>query len=218
MLRRLSRWGSDTDAAGFASGAPGDPSDEVATAFARAAIGGELPHAIGALIERAGQLRSQPELALPLLLAARAAAPNHPAPIIALYRFHFYGHRWALARESGEDALAIARSALGPSFGDCPPQRESIRGDAAVRFYLFALKGLAYLNLRLEDNLRARRLLRELRRLDPEDWMGAALLLHVLAHREQTLRDEAGLPDASGFRYVLPPGGYPARGWDGTPP
>lgn len=218
MNPRLSRWRSAADAAGFGSARLSDPADEIAAAFAHAAIGGGLPPAIEALIERAGRVRHQPELALPLLLSARLAAPNHPAPIIALYRFHFYGHQWAQARDVGEDALAIARSALGPAFGDQPPSSEAVRGDAAVRFYLFTLKGLAYLNLRLESHGRARRLLRELRRLDPEDWMGGALLLHVLAHREQTLRDEAGLADASGFRYVLPPGGYPARGWTGTPP
>ncbi len=41
----------------------------------------------------------------------------------------------------GEDALAIARTALGPDFGDEPPSDDAARHDAAVRFYLFTLKG-----------------------------------------------------------------------------
>jgi len=184
---------------------PGDLAfDDAASAFAQTAIGGGLAPEVDALIAAAGHLREQPEQALDLLLRARSAAPRHPVPLIALYRFHFYGHRLLQARAVGEDALAIARTALGPDFGDQPLERDATRYDAAVRFYLFTLKGLAYLNLRLGELDEARVLLGELRRLDPEDQVGGALLQQVLVHHEQYLEaeDDIGTQTA-----------YPPRGW-----
>ncbi|MDF1484063.1 hypothetical protein PY257_02510 [Ramlibacter sp. H39-3-26] len=179
---------------------------DAAAAFADTVIGGGLSPQASALIAQAGLLRHRPEEALPLLERARAAAPRHPVPLIALYRFHFYGHRLGQARAAGEDALAIARTALGPDFGDAPPSDDAARHDAAVRFYLFTLKGLAYLNLRLGDLDDARLMLGELRRLDPQDHVGGALLSHVLARHEEGEDMEMG--------ESLP--AHPARGWDGA--
>lgn len=177
--------------------------DDDLAAFADGVIGGGLSPQVNELITQAGLLRHLPQEALPLLEQARAAAPRHPAPLIALYRFHFYAHQLDMARTAGEDALAIARTALGPDFGDEPPGDEATRGDAAVRFYLFILKGLAYLNMRLGAMQEARLLLRELRRLDPQDHIGGALLFHVLTRHES-----GGNAGASGD--------YPVRGWQLT--
>ena len=179
--------------------------DDNLAAFADSALGRGLPPDVEGLIKQAGLLRHLPEQALPLLQQARAAAPRHPAPVIALYRFYFYGHQLAQARAMGEDALAMARNALGPDFGDEPPGDEAVQEHAAVRFYLFLLKGLAYLNLRLDDFEEARLMLGELRRLDPQDRLGGALLAQVLA------RHEAG-DDADKLA------AYPVRGWGGTGP
>lgn len=174
-------------------------------AFADGAIGGGLSPQVDALITQAGQLRDRPQVALALLEQARAAAPRHPAPLIALYRFYFYGHKLAHARAVGEDALAIARTALGPNFGDVPPGDEATRHDAAVRFYLFTLKGLAYLSMRLGDMDEARLMLTSLRRLDPHDHVGGALLLHVLTRHEKSDPSEANTA-------------YPVRGWGAVSP
>lgn len=179
--------------------------DDDWAAFADSAIGGGLSPQVDALIKQAGLLRHRPLDALPLLAQARAAAPRHPAPVIALYRFYFYGHQLAEARAVAEDALAIARTALGPNFGDDPPSDDEARHDAAVRFYLFTLKGMAYLNLRLGVLEDARLMLGELRRLDPQDRVGGALLSHVLARHEEG--ENADLTAA-----------YPVRGWSGTGP
>jgi len=179
--------------------------DDELAAFADGAIGGGLSPQVEALIMQAGLLRHLPQEALPLLEQARAQAPRHPAPLIALYRFYFYGHQLTKARAVGEDALAIARTALGPNFGDEPPSDDMARHDAAVRFYLFTLKGLAYLNLRLGVLDEAHLMLGELRRLDPQDHVGGALLAHVLARREKGDDSETGTA-------------YPVRGWSGTGP
>ena len=172
-------------------------------AFADSVIGAGLSPQVAALLEQASGLYGAPEQALALLEQARAAAPRHPGPLIALYRFHFYGHRLEQARAIGEDALTIARVALGTHFGDVPPSEEATRHDAAVRFYLFVTKGLAYLNMRLGDMDEARMLLRALRHLDPRDVVGGGLLSHVLA------RHEAGGPHAHSPD-------YPVRGWSAT--
>lgn len=176
--------------------------DDDWAAFADSALGGGLSPQVEALIAQAGLLRDRPLEALPLLLQARAAAPSHPSPLIALYRFYFYGHQLAEARAVAEDALAIARTALGLNFGDEAPSDDAARHDAAVRFYLFTLKGLAYLNLRLGELDEARLMLGELRRLDPQDRVGGALLSHVLVRREKGDDTETGTA-------------YPVRGWIG---
>ena len=181
------------------------PLDDDLAAFADGAIGGGLSPQVAALITQAGLVRHLPLEALPLLEQARAAAPRHPAPLIALYRFYFYGHQLLQARAVAEDALAIARTALGLNFGDEPPSDEQARYDAAVRFYLFTLKGLAYLNLRLGALDEAHLLLGELRRLDPQDHVGGALLAHILARSEKG--EDA---DSSAA--------YPVRGWSGAKP
>jgi hypothetical protein len=172
-------------------------------AFADSVIGVGLSPQVSALIEQAAGLYEQPKQALALLEQARAAATLHPGPLIALYRFHFYGHRLAQARAVGEDALAIARTALGPDFGDVPPSEDATRVDAAVRFYLFVIKGLAYLNMRLGELDEARLMLVALRHLDPKDIVGGGLLSHVLA------RHEAGGPTQHSPA-------YPVRGWSAT--
>ncbi len=177
--------------------------DHAAAAFAQAAIGGALPPDLEAMINEAGRLRHSPGQALELLRRARAAAPRHPAPLIAQYRFHFYNLQLVEARAVGEDAMVIARSALGTEFGDVPPSREATRFDAAVRFYLFTLKGLAYLNLRLGEAEEARTLLEELRRLDPEDQIGGGLLLQVLLRHMLRPADDD----------IEAPPGYAGRGW-----
>lgn len=157
--------------------------DEAGLSFDDAALGRGLPPEVEAVILHAGRLPHAPDEAEMLLRQARAMAPLHPAPLIALYRFHFYGHRLREALAVAQEALAVARQALGPSFGRVPPTAEQARFDAAVRFYLFTLKGHAYLSLRLGDEATGRQALDELRRLDPQDYVGGAVLAQVLARQ-----------------------------------
>lgn len=160
--------------------------------FDSAVLGRGLPTEVEALIAAAGLVRQDRAQAEPLLLKARALAPTHPATLIALYRFHFYGHRLREAREVARESLGIARAALLPAghpdpvAADLPPiSDEQARFDAAVRFYLFTLKGFAYLNLRLGDIEVGRAALAELRQLDPQDRVGGAVLAVVLARAER---------------------------------
>lgn len=156
--------------------------------FDSAVLGGGLPPEAEQLIAQAGLIRHERDKAEPLLLAARALAPMHPATLIALYRFHFYGHRLHEAREISKQALDIARAALGETLLITD---EQARFDAAARFYLFSLKGYAYLSLRLGDIEAGREALASLRTLDPQDRVGGGVLAHVLA-RAEAHRDDAG--------------------------
>lgn len=172
--------------------------------FDRAVLGGGLPPEAERLIAEAGLIRGDRARAEPLLLQARALAPMHPAVLIALYRFHFYGHRLQEAREIAKQSLDVARAALGD---DLAITDEQARFDASARFYLFSLKGLAYLSLRLGDIDAGRTALAELRQLDPQDRVGGGVLTHVLARAEQA---DEHTGDAAGD-----PGSHPIahRGW-----
>lgn len=171
--------------------------------FEAAVLGGGLCPQAQDLIARAGACRQNVAQAMALLDQAEALAPAHPAVLIARYRFHFYGHRLHEAREVAKQALKLARQALrremvgqvdvSPLLGD-----EQVRFDAAARFYLFSLKGHAYLCLRLGDIDEGRLALDELRRLDPLDHLGGSVLAEVL-HRAQAQAEsgdaEDGWPD-----------------------
>jgi hypothetical protein len=166
--------------------------DEVADEsfdFDVAVLGGALPPAAEALIAQAGLIRQQVPEALALLEQAHVIAPRHPATLIALYRFHFYGHRLKEAREISKQSMDIGRAALGDEL--CITD-EQARFDPAARFYLFALKGHAYLSLRLGDIEAGRLALADLRQLDPQDRVGGGVLTHVLMRAESgQAHDEA---------------------------
>jgi hypothetical protein len=159
--------------------------------FDAALLGGALPVAAAQALQQASALRRQPDAELAALNRAQRAAPEHPAVLIAFYRYHFYGHRLQPARAVARRALVVGASALGlPEVWRDAPQRAlpGARHDAATRFFLFALKGLAYLSLRLGDAAEARDALALLRVLDPDDRVGAAVLEDV---RQRALRGEA---------------------------
>lgn len=161
-------------------------------------FGRGLDPAVAALIAEAGALRgSHPERALQRLQEARTLAPSHPAPLIGLYRFHFYGHRLADAREIAEQALKLGAGMLGlPDDWRCVPLAAlpNARHDAVTRFYLFALKGLAYLSLRLDDRGTAVAALDCLQALDPGDDVGGRLLNDVLAREGLDEDDDVEVP------------------------
>ncbi len=147
--------------------------------FDAAVLGLALPPAVEQALREAGALRGEPAAAMAALMRAQALAPDHPAVLIAFYRHHFYGHRLPLARDIARRALVVGAAALGlPAlWRQVPPQPlPGARHDARTRFYLFVLKGLAYLSLRLGDESEARDALALLRALDPQDCVGAAVL------------------------------------------
>lgn len=163
--------------------------------FDAAVLGQALPPALESALAEAGAQRSEPVRAMAALMRAQSLAPDHPAVLIAFYRHHFYGHRLLMARDVARRALVIGAQALGlPVVWREVPRRAlpGARHDAATRFFLFVLKGYAYLSLRLDDAVEARDALALLRALDPDDCVGAALLEAV---RQRAL---SGCGDANG--------------------
>lgn len=118
------------------------------------------------------------------LKEARDLASDHAAVLIGLYRFYFYKGRLA-------DALEIADICLKKSAreNNLPPDwRDTCRDDAIFdgyddmlpRFFLFSLKGYAYLHLRLGNIERGLAAVLKLLELDPTDKIGARVLLGVI--------------------------------------
>lgn len=180
--------------------------------FDTAVLGLGLPAAVEQALREAGAARGDAVGEMRALMRAQRLAPEHPAVLIAFYRHHFYGRRPGPARDVARRALVAGARALGlpPNWREVP--REALAGarhDAGTRFYLFALKGYAYLSLRLADEPEARDALALLRALDPADCVGGALLEAVRRRAQAGAEDEAHEP------VPLQPAGTSA--WAGLP-
>lgn len=153
--------------------------DAGALSFDDAVLGHGLSAPAQAALREAALHRADEPRAMGLLMQAQRLAGDHPAVLIALYRHHFFGHRPMLARDVARRALCAGAQALGlPLCWRDVPHRAlpGARHEAATRFYLFCLKGYAYLSLRLDDPVEARDALALLRQLDPHDHVGGALV------------------------------------------
>jgi tetratricopeptide (TPR) repeat protein len=152
--------------------------------LADALLGAGLPPRAEQYLHRAGLAYQNDVVAERYLRNAQALAPDHAAILIGLYRFYFYKGRLAEALEIAK--LCIAKSARE---NDLPADwRHVTAGDAAFgryddmlpRFFLFSLKGYAYLQMRLGNLAEGRAAVMKLLQLDPSDKIGAKVLLGVL--------------------------------------
>jgi hypothetical protein len=120
--------------------------------IATSILGAGLPAAAERHLREAGKSYHQDDVAETHLLTALGIAPGHPAALIGLYRFYFYKGRLAEALEVGRACLATASSGLGLAGGwrDVKAADADFGSFAAVlpRFFMFALKGYAYLQMR----------------------------------------------------------------------
>lgn len=155
-----------------------------AALLANALLGGGLPPEAEFHLWEAGLSYHLDDVAEHHLRKAQALAPGHAAVLIGFYRFYFYKGRLA-------DALLIARLCLDKAAREnrlAPDWQDVTAGDAAFgdyenvlpRFYLFTLKGYAYLQMRLGDLAEGRAAVTKLLELDPSDKVGARVLLDVL--------------------------------------
>jgi len=152
-----------------------------------ACLGGELPPAVSADLQHAAAAYHLDEVAESYLSLAFARAPNHPAVHIALYRFYFYKSRLSEALEVAQRCLAKTAVDLGlpADWREIAPDHAVFSSHAtsyaaAPRFYLFTLKGCAYLSMRLGDLVQGEALLTKLIELDPTDKLGGSVLRGVL--------------------------------------
>lgn len=151
--------------------------------LADAVLGAGLPAAAERELRRAGQSYQMTEVALAHLREAEALAPEHPAVLIGFYRFYFYKGRLT-------EALAVAERCLAKSARDngfaadwrqvSADEADFGRYDAVLaRFFLFTLKGYAYLQMRVGNLAEGRAAAAKLIELDPADKIGARVLLDV---------------------------------------
>jgi len=167
--------------------------DERAPIDVEALLGEGLPPEAEAHLNQAAILYKYDDQALEHLRQAEALAPAHPAVLIGLYRFYFYKGRLA---ECLEVALVCLTEAA--NYNNLSDDWRQVRSDDAnfssydemmPRFFLFVLKGYAYLQMRLgnlDEGLAATMKLLE---LDPTDKVGATLLLEV--HQRMGQDDDA---------------------------
>ena len=111
--------------------------------------------------------------------------PEHPMVLVALYRFYYYQHRLSDSLLVAERVLRVIgkRLELPEDWRDLS---ELSLGSGVmismtmVRFYMLALKGAGYLELRIGDHLSALERLEKVAELDSKDRLGAQALLEVV--------------------------------------
>ena len=132
------------------------------------------------------------------LLRAYFLEPEHPVVLVALYRFFYYQHRLSDALRVVERALRITAQALGLPENWRQLDRRSIAEEPTVpmprmRFYMLALKGAGYLELRLGDYSAAVQRLEKVVELDDNDRLGALALLDLAKSALQQSDTSAGV-------------------------
>ena len=104
--------------------------------------------------------------------------------LVALYRYFYYQHRLEDARLVADRVLQVFARRLELPENWCDLNEVRFRNGVMIsitliRFYLLALKGAGYLDLRLGEHASALARLRKVVELDPKDRLGAKALLDV---------------------------------------
>lgn len=146
---------------------------------------------VQSLIKVASELYGSGEAELPLL-QAYLRAPQSLNVLVALNRFYYYQHRLSEALMISEKALHLIRQEIDfpndwqllerTHISDAP--KESL---TRIRLYLFTLKSIGFLNMRLENLDISRAIFEKLIELDDKDRIGAKGLLEVLELRASSL-------------------------------
>jgi tetratricopeptide (TPR) repeat protein len=166
------------------SGAPNGAPDLTEEERVAECLGVGLPPQAEEHLRLAGQNYHSDDVALAHLQAAWDLAPGHAAVYIGKYRFYFYKNRLPEALAVGTECLAKAAvdNGMSPDWRDAKPTDADFSSFEAIlpRFFLFTLKGYAYLQMRLGALDEGRAAIEKLLELDPTDKVGAKVLLTVL--------------------------------------
>jgi tetratricopeptide (TPR) repeat protein len=124
-----------------------------------------------------------------------AQMPESLIVLVALYRFYYYQHRYEEALEIAERAMAVAAKMMGLTISWARLNAQYLGQGAFVsmgliRFYMLALKGSAYLMMRLGLIEQALPRLSKIVELDPSDQFGAAFLLKMAQKEEVNMKVE----------------------------
>lgn len=160
----------------------------------RSCLGETLPAAAENRLRMAALDYADDAQAERYLHQAAELAPQHPAVMIAFYRYHFFHNRIVQALPYAEQCLGFASRELGldPDWRRVMPDDAGFGeiGAYGPRFFLFSLKAWGFLKMRLGELEQGRQALEKVTQLDPADHVGASGLLRVLAQRESGDGDE----------------------------
>jgi len=146
-------------------------------------FGGIVPPEVDIRLSMAAAAHRDARTTEVLLLDAQSIDPTCLPVYFALYKFYFYRSRLAEAERITLQALIAAARQAG--FSEdwqrlTPHTADWVATDEPQHFYLFSLKALAFIRLRLGRTEEARAILAKLNELDPSDTVGASVI-HALA-------------------------------------
>lgn len=166
-----------------------EASSSMAALLSASLLGGGLPAEAERHLQAAGRAYHRDALAEWHLREAQALAPDHAAVLIGLYRFYFYKNRLREALQIARQCLrkAALNNGLAEDWRQVRARDADFNRYEAVlpRFYLFTLKGYAYLQLRLGNISEGHAAVMKLLELDPGDKLGGRVLLGVLERMGQ---------------------------------
>lgn len=139
------------------------------------------------LIQQAGSSYADGDAELPLLKAF-FLAPESLNVLVALNRFYYYQHRLSDALLTSEKALKIIAENI-----DFPTDWQLIDSAAItqapkeqltwIRLYLFTLKSIGFLKIRLHDLEPSKQIFEKLSEVDTENRIGASGLLDIVKRK-----------------------------------
>ena len=147
----------------------------------------QMPTQVNAILQQAVAAYEDTQRAESLLWQAQQLGPEQLAVYVALYKFYFY-------KNYLEDAERVVHMALAQCAerGDftqdwqqlTPASTDWSVGDGPQRYYLYSLKALGFIRLRLDDAAMGKAVLQKLALLDPDDQVGGSVLLDLAAALE----------------------------------
>ena len=142
----------------------------------------DLPERVNAILQQAVAAYDDTRRAEDLLWQAQQLGPEQLAVYVALYKFYFYKNY--LADAERVVLMALKQSAEQGGFDPdwrllTPVSTDWSVGDGPQRYYLYSLKALGFIHLRLEDAVMGSAILQKLSQLDPEDQVGGSVLMDL---------------------------------------
>lgn len=161
-------------------------------------FGGRVPDVVDRRLLEASRSYANASRAESLLLDAHKLDPECLPVYFALYKFYFYSNRLADAEQIVLAALATAarQAGIAADWSALSP-RSAAWNDTSTpaHFYLFSLKALAFIRLRLGRPEEAQELLTKLAELDLADGVGASVvrsLTTAISESDNARDDDSG--------------------------
>lgn len=161
----------------------------------------DVPAAVADCLRNAAAAYADTATAEPLLRQAQALAPDCLTVYFALYKFYFYKRRLQDAEHVARLGLETAArlggidadwTRLTPASG-----MDWQQPDSPQHFYLFSLKALAFIRLRLGERDDSLAILDKLAELDPLDRVGASVIRALAGGNSSAYDVREGLMNSS---------------------